>query len=264
MSDGAPRGVFHAGEFSPADLAIQINALDQQARLPGIRRLRAWSVVELAPEPDERVLDIGSGTGDHTWALAVVFGEAVGVEPNPGLRAEASRRAPNVRFVDGTAESLPFPDDSFDAVSCERVFQHLDDPSAAASEIARVLRPGGRAVVIDTDWATSIIHPGDPELVGVLSSAMQGRLPNPLAGRRLPGWLSAAGLTVTDIGSQALIQPASAATGPLVRMIARMAMQRGAIDEQQHDQLLADLAQGAETGDFHMSVTMFAVVAHAK
>lgn len=216
-----------------------ISALDQQSRLPGVIRLREWTLVAVA-------------------------GEATGLEPNPGLRAEASLRAGQaaVTFIDGNAYALSFEDASVDAVTCERVFQHLAEPARAAAEIARVLRPGGRVVVTDTDWATAIVHPGDPELIRLLSEAMRRSLTNPLAGRHLPGQLTAAGLAVDDVGSQALVQPPSTATGPLVRLLGKLAMDRGAITEKQRDQFLADLAAGAEAGDFHMSVTMFAVLAH--
>lgn len=69
---------------------------------------------------------------------------------------------------------------------------------------------------------------------------------------------------VEDLGSQALVQPAVAATGPLVAMIAKTAVTRGVIDESQRDRFLADLAKGAETGDFHMSVTMYAALVRSK
>jgi SAM-dependent methyltransferase len=265
MPDGARRGLFHADEISPTDLAKQISALDQQNRLPGIPRLRAWTVAVLGLKPGDRVLDIGSGTGEQARLLAETVGangEVIGIDPNPGMRAEAARRAPRARFVDGNAYALPFPDASLDAVTCERVFQHLDDPERAAAEIARVLRPGGRVVVTDTDWATAIIHPGEPEIVRVMTESMRGGVVNPMAARRLPGQLAGAGLTVDDIGSQALVQSPEAATGPLVRMLGRMAVDRGVIGAEDCERFLADLASGAETGDFHMSVTMFAVLAH--
>lgn len=265
MSDGARRGLFHADEISPADLAKQIATLDQQNGLPGIPRLRAWTISALGLKSGQRVLDIGSGTGELARLLAETVGaggDVVGVDPNPGMRAEAERRAPRARFVDGNAYALPFPDASFDAVTCERVFQHLDHPEKATAEIARVLRPGGRAVVTDTDWATAIIHPGEPEIVRVMTESMRGGVVNPLAARRLPGQLTGAGLFVDDIGSQALVQSSGAATGPLVRMLGRMAVDRGVIGAEDCERFLTDLATGAETGDFHMSVTMFAVLAH--
>lgn len=265
MSDGARHGHSSTDDFTAADVETQIAALDHQSGLPGIPRLRAWSIAGLGLKPGERVLDIGSGTGEHARALAEVVGESgqvVGVDPNKGMRAEAARRAPRARFVDGSVYDLPFPDDSLDAVTCERLFQHLHDPEGATREIARVLRPGGRVVITDTDWGTAIIHPGDPEISRVITEAMRGGIANPFAARRLAGHLRRAGLTVDDVGSQALVQSPDAATGPLVRMLGRMAVDRGVIDADGCEQFLADLAAGAASGDFHMSVTMFAVLAH--
>lgn len=265
MVDGARHDHLSTDDFTTADLDVQIAALDHQSRLAGIPRLRAWSIAVLGLRPGERVLDIGSGTGEHARALAEAVGkdgQVVGVDPNEGMRAEAARRAPKARFVDGNIYDLPFPDGSVDAVTCERLFQHLEDPDRAAREIARVLRPGGRVVITDTDWGTAIIHPGDPEIGSVITEAMRGGIANPFAARRLPGHVLRAGLTVDDIGSHALVQSSSAATGPLVRMLGRMAVDRGVIDAEGCEQFLADLAAGAESGDFHMSVTMFAVLAH--
>ena len=266
MSDGARRGHLTTDDFSTADVEIQIAALDHQSRLAGIPRLRAWSLAVLGLKPGERVLDIGSGTGEHARVLAEAVGETgevIGVDPNEGMRGEAARRAPQARFVDGNAYDLPFPDGSLDAVTCERVFQHLDDPDRATTEIARVLRPGGRVVITDHDWGTAIIHPGEPDIVRVITESMRGGIANPFAARRLPGNLAHAGLIVDDIGSQAMVQ-SPAATDPMVKMLGRMAVDRGMIDAERCERFLAELAVGAESGDFHMSVTMFAVVGHRK
>jgi SAM-dependent methyltransferase len=265
MPDGPRHDHLSTNDFVTADLDVQIAALDQQARLPGIPRLRAWSLAVLGLKPGERVLDIGSGTGEQARLLAEAVGETgevIGLDPNDGMRTEAARRAPRARFVAGTAYDLPFPDGSLDAVTCERLFQHLDEPGRATREIARVLRPGGRVVITDTDWGTAIIHPGDPDIGQVIIEAMRGGIANPFAARQLVGHVKRAGLTVDDVGSQALVQSPSAATGPLVRMLGRMAVDRGVIDAEGCEQFLADLAGGAESGDFHMSVTMFAVLAH--
>jgi SAM-dependent methyltransferase len=264
MPDGPPHGHLSTDDFSTADVDVQIAALDHQSRLPGIPRLRAWSVAVLGLKPGERVLDIGSGTGELSRILAESVGEsgeAIGLDPNEGMRAEAARRARHARFVAGDAYALPFPDGSLDAVTCERVYQHLTEPDRATAEIARVLRPGGRVVITDTDWATAIIHPGDPDIARVVIEAMRGGIVNPFAARRLPGHLIRAGLTVDDTGSHALIQSA-AATGPLVKMLGRMAVDRGVIDAERCERFLDDLTAGAGSGDFHMSVTMFAVLAH--
>ncbi len=256
-----------ADDFQTAGLPVRIRALDAQTALSGVQRLRSWVLSALAVRPGERAADIGSGTGEQVRLLAEAVGahgEAIGVEPDAGMRAEAARRAAGTAatFVEGDATALPFEDASVDVVTCERLFQHLREPERAATEIARVLRPGGRLAVTDTDWATAIVHPGDPDVLGAVGDAMRAGITNPLAGRRLPGLASAAGLVVDDIGSQALIQSREAATGSLMTMLGRLARDRGAVTEAQRALFMADVAAGAERGDFMLSVTMFAVVAH--
>ncbi|MGQ0838357.1 methyltransferase domain-containing protein [Actinokineospora sp.] len=257
---------FRADRIEPGDLDRLVEVLDQQAALPGIRRLREWAHAALAVRPGEHALDVGSGTGSEVRVFAAAVGsagDAVGVEPNPGMRAVAAERATgsSARFVDGDAYALPFADGAFDVVYCERVFQHLAEPARAAAEIARVLRPGGRAMVVDSDWATAIVHPGDPEVVRALGESMRANLANPHSGRRVPGLLTAAGLRVVDLGSQALVQEQSAATGPLVHMMGEAGVAAGVITADQRDRFFADLATAAAGGGFHLSVTMFAVLA---
>jgi SAM-dependent methyltransferase len=248
--------------------ATQLAAvLDRLDEFPGVQRLRAWARDVLRLLPGEGVVDVGSGTGEELQALAILVGRAgsaIGIEPNPGLRAEATRRAEEsgstARFVDGEAYALPLESSTVDAIRCERVFQHLEHPERAAGELARALRPGGRALVIDTDWGTSILHPGDPEVLAALSGFLPGRFPNPFAGRRLPGHLAAAGLEVEDSGSQALMQEPSAISEMLGPMLGP-AVAAGAITDAQRAQLEHDLRAGAGRGDFHFSVTMFAYLA---
>ncbi|MGW4090151.1 methyltransferase domain-containing protein [Nocardia sp. NPDC004750] len=249
-------------------MAALVGMLDLQAALPGIRRMRAWGHEALAVQSGERVLDIGAGTGTEVIELSDRVGpdgDAVGVDPNPAMLAIARGRAETAdsraRFVEGTAYNLPFPDGYFDAVRCERVYQHLDDPAAATGEVARVLRPGGRVLLIDTDWHTVIAHPGDPDVLARLSKAMLATTPNPASGRRLRGLLTAAGFTIDDMGSEAVIWNPDTALPLYIQMIAS-ASQVGAISEQEGRDLLAAMEAGVARGDYHLSVTMFAVLAH--
>lgn len=244
-------------------MSTLVEALDTQAATAGVMRLREWALTELAARSGERALDVGCGTGSQTQALAGISGTAVGVEPHAELRAEAVRRAleagSSALFVAGDAGALPVGDGSVDVVWCERVFQHLASPSSAAAEFARVLRPGGRVALLDTDWSTTIIHPGDPRVVAALGEVP---MPQPFAGRMLTGWLTAAGLEIDDVGSQALIRPHDEVDWDLVRLLAASAVRRGAITVAERDQLYADLTAAAERGAVHLSVTMFGVIAH--
>jgi SAM-dependent methyltransferase len=95
----------------------------------------------------EEILDVGCGTGALTFALAGRGDNKriVGVDvAEPYLRyARAHNGDPRVSFEKGDAETLPFPDASFDRAFCQHVLQFLDDPFPAVCEMRRVVRPGG-------------------------------------------------------------------------------------------------------------------------
>ncbi|WP_328411494.1 methyltransferase domain-containing protein [Nocardia sp. NBC_00403] len=261
---------FHAEHVDSGQIDMLVAILDVQARLPSIQRIRRWAHEALAVTAGERALDIGSGTGSEVMAFAERVGpdgEAVGIDPNPAMVDVAERRAEaagsRARYLGGSVYQLPFPDGYFDAIRCERVYQHLDDPAAATTEIARVLRPGGRVLLIDSDWHTAITHPGDPAVVGAMSETLLANTPNPASGRRLRGLLVAADFEIDDMGSEAVIwDPGSAL--PLYGEMTARAVAAGAITAEQHDQFRADLDAGIAAGDYHLSVTMFAVLAHKR
>ena len=88
------------------------------------------------------VLDLAAGTGALTRGLAATGHKITAVEPDDQMRAELTRRLPDVPALTGTAEEIPLPDASVDAVMVGQAF-HWFDHSRALAEIARVLRPGG-------------------------------------------------------------------------------------------------------------------------
>ncbi len=110
---------------------------------------------------DERVLDIGTGTGHTALAFAPHVADVVGLDLTPAMLDQArglaeERGVANARFERGEAEALPYPDASFDLVSCRVCAHHFRDVRAALREAARVLRPGGRVLWVDS------VSPEDP------------------------------------------------------------------------------------------------------
>jgi SAM-dependent methyltransferase len=105
----------------------------------------------------ETVLDIGCGGGFDTFFASILVGpkgKAVGIEMIPEMldRARGNlRQIPleNVTFQEATAESLPFPEDSFDVVISNGVFNLIPDKARALAEVFRILKPGGRLMIAD-------------------------------------------------------------------------------------------------------------------
>jgi cyclopropane fatty-acyl-phospholipid synthase-like methyltransferase len=101
-------------------------------------------VREAALHAGSRVLDVGCGTGNYARALQEATGCAIsGVEPSDQMRQRAENAANWTALVAGSAESLPYPDGSFDLVYSTDVIHHVGDRDTFFSEAARVLAPGG-------------------------------------------------------------------------------------------------------------------------
>jgi ubiquinone/menaquinone biosynthesis C-methylase UbiE len=114
-----------------------------------LHRQQRAAVEALAPRPGERVLDLSCGTGRGLGLLTEAGARAVGLDVSGQMlvRAlEAGRREPLV-WADATR--LPFRSASFDGLLCTNAFHHYPDPPRALAEIRRVLRPGGRAALVD-------------------------------------------------------------------------------------------------------------------
>lgn len=108
----------------------------------------------LADWRDGAVLDLGCGTGFHLPRFAATAASVVGVEPHPDLAALArrrTRRLPQVLVLEGLAESLPVPDASVDVVHARWAYFFGPGSEAGLAELARVVRRGGTALVIDND-----------------------------------------------------------------------------------------------------------------
>ena len=97
--------------------------------------------------PGRRVLDLAAGTGKLTRLLVPTGADVVAVEPVAAMRDQLVAAVPGVEVRDGTAEALPLPDASVDAVTVAQAF-HWFEPGPALAEVARVLRPGGHLFLL--------------------------------------------------------------------------------------------------------------------
>ena len=117
---------------------------------------RRFLVSRVEAGPGYRVLDVATGTGAVARELAQTKGCYVcGLDQSPEMLAEAQRRLDAdparlpIRLIEGTADSLPFRDGEFDALTFTYLLRYVDDPAATLRELARVVRPGGTIVGLE-------------------------------------------------------------------------------------------------------------------
>jgi SAM-dependent methyltransferase len=171
---------------------------------PDVVQQREQVLELLRPTRGEEILDVGSGPGFLLRSIAEAVGPdgaARGLDPAPAMNAMAREHCAGVDWVsidEGGAEALPYAAGSFDAVVSTQVYEYVADVAGALVEVRRVLRPGGRVVILDTDWDSVIWHAADPELHRRVMAAWEEHLVDPHLPRTLPGLLERAGFHVTD------------------------------------------------------------------
>ncbi|MEV0277285.1 class I SAM-dependent methyltransferase [Streptomyces sp. NPDC050610] len=154
--------LLHASSFGAAAVAYAEHRPDYARAAVG------WA---FEPAPGPRVLDLGAGTGKLTATLIASGAEVIAVEPDPAMLTELRRSLPAVRALSGSAEAIPLPDASVDAVLAGNAM-HWFDMAVAGPEIARVLAPGGTLAglwnVMDdgTEWVAGLARVGGSAAVG--------------------------------------------------------------------------------------------------
>ena len=198
----------HEGFRDPRRVAADelVRFLHEADRLPGVKAIQRAMRRRFELRDGTRLLDAGCGIGLEAARLA---GEhpavsVTGLDRNAEL-LQVARREPqpeNLSWREADLVDLDLPDASFDIVRTERVLMYLPDPELdrAVDELVRVLRPGGRLVLFELDYGGTILPAGShgDAVVRRVDELLDDSLPQPRAGRRLPGLLSDRGLVGVD------------------------------------------------------------------
>ena len=161
--------------------------------------------------PGMRLLDGGCGPGTMTIELAEIVApaEVVGIDIEPSQielarTTAAERGVSNVRYEVADLYSLPFPDESFDAVLLHGVLEHLSDPVRGLREVLRVLKRGGVLGARHADFGGFLLEPASPPLdqfVPMFERLMLHNGADPRAGRHQLRWLTEAGFTRIELSA---------------------------------------------------------------
>jgi SAM-dependent methyltransferase len=256
--------------------AVLLATMDATAGWSATLRLRAWEVQQLGLSAGQRLLDVGSGLGDAGLTLASGLGEdgeLVGIDASAQMIAAARQRASGVRcrvrFSVGDAHTLEEPDNSFDAVRCERTLQWLRDPEAAVAEMARVVGIGGLVSLSDSDWSTFSVDIGDGDTRRRVRQAMRvKRARSHDIGGRLVDLVRAHGLepvaetSATQTWSEWDPDLSPAPDGCFsMWSLADDLIDTGNLAPDAREAFVQRIHGAARQGQFSMALTIFAVVA---
>jgi arsenite methyltransferase len=165
--------------------------IERSYRTPEIVNQRLRTLAALALTRGESVLDAGCGTGlllEQEARAVDSEGRAEGIDYSDAMLDHARGRCAGleqVRLQQGSIETLPFEDASFDAVSCTQTLLYVEDMDKALHEIHRVLKPRGRVAIIETDWSGTVVNSLDQVMTRKIFDAWGLAVANPNLPRRL-------------------------------------------------------------------------------
>ncbi|MFF3787989.1 methyltransferase domain-containing protein [Streptomyces sp. NPDC001933] len=243
----------------PHDL---IALLDSADRMPGANELRAQSYALLGAGPGISAVDVGCGTGRAVSELTERGVKAMGVDPSERMIAVARGRWPEADFRIAGAYELPLADASVDGYRAEKVFHELAEPERALTEARRVLRPGGRIVLLGQDWDTIVIDSADPALTRTIVHARADLTAGPRAARQYRNLLLNTGFdeVTVEVHTGVFTGPAML---PLLAGLAEGARSTDAITHEQTDSWIAEQRARAKADRLFLALPMFMAAATA-
>jgi ubiquinone/menaquinone biosynthesis C-methylase UbiE len=247
--------------------------LEAVYQTPNVIAQRHRTLTALEPREGEHLLDIGAGPGLLIADMAAVVGprgHVIGLEISDSMLALARRRfasstiADRITLVEGDAAALPFPDASFDAATSTQVYEYLPDVDQALAELYRVLRPGGRALILDTDWASIVWNTTDEPRMDRVLAAWVERFADPHLPRSLSRRLRDAGFRIRRRDVLALLNPEydpNAYSVANASIIADYVTGRGGLTPDEVQAWQRDLAQLGAEGRYFFSLNRYLFLA---
>ncbi|MGA2490063.1 MAG: methyltransferase domain-containing protein [Anaerolineales bacterium] len=251
--------------------AVQMAAfLEERSHTPDVLEVNAAFCTFLDPQPGECILEVGSGSGIICRLIALRLqarGSVVGVDISPDIVTEARKYAlqeglaDRITFKNGEGKSLAYPNVFFDCACAARLLLHADDPDPILREMVRVVKRGGRVVVMDWDFETVTVDHTNRDLTRrLLHWRNDHHGGDNWSGRQLWRRMAAAGLQRLSV--HPVVSVVHNETDGLTQSLwraAQVARDGGGISPEEQDEWVGELKNRIKEGTFFASIVYFIV-----
>ena len=241
-------------------------ALDRMYQAPEVALQRALVLHSMALRAGEVVLDVGQGPGFLSTDMAAIVGPSgviSGIDQSEPMVTLARNRCSDQDWVDiqvGEATDLPYQSGIFDAAVSTQVYEYVEDIELALLELFRVLRPGGRAFIVDTDWSSIVWNNSDHARMKRILEAWDHHLSDPHLPATLTSKLKQAGFQVVRRDVNPMFNPEyspDSYSAGILEGIRTFVPGREGITQEVADDWAADLRALGEAGEYFFSVNRY-------
>lgn len=233
---------------------------------PEIVNQRLKTIEAMALRVGEKVLDAGCGTGLLTEMIASQVGkqgQVTGLDYSQDMLDVAATRCDplgNIDLHQGSVTSLEFADNSFDAASCIQTLLYVDDVETAITELYRVIKPGGRIAVLETDWRGAVISSSDHALTRTLVETWDATVSSPNLPPILTPLLRSAGFNAIQVQAIPILNTSYIGTNygaGMIKLLAKNAVKRKVVEQEEADRWLQQIKELAAEQGFLFCVNRF-------
>jgi ubiquinone/menaquinone biosynthesis C-methylase UbiE len=256
--------------FRDADGADEVDKLVRclafMNDLPCFRAYKERSIDALCLTGASRAIDLACGLGYDLLRMRRQAPRAalLGLDASGSLLAAAQDRVlrgSGIEVLRADARNTGLPDGAFDAVRIDRSLQHIERPQEAVGEMARLLKPGGRAVLCEPDWATFQVTGAPADGVERALAAWRASIANPRIGWHAAELAAQAGLEVFLVATDSLLSRSFAEADVVYDLQATLdrAEAGGALEAGAATEIRADMERRTGSGTFVAHLTVFTV-----
>ena len=262
MKTGTAKALTTGIDFNEATA----RALERMYSTPEVALQRARVLHAMALRAGEVVLDVGPGPGLLAAEMAAIVGPSgvvSGIDQSDPMIAMSRERCKDQAWVDmqlGEATALPYEEGVFDAAVATQVYEYVEDVDLALSQLWRVLRYGGRAFILDTDWDSLIWNNRERARMKRVLEAWDEHLCHPNLPEVLTGMLKRAGFQIVGRDIIPMFNPEfheNSYSAGILQGIEAFVPGRNGITEEDARAWAADLRALGEAGEYFFSVNRY-------